>query len=137
MDSALGVGLAEPTDHGAGQRGEREPPGFVVRITLLIVHGLERLGRGQAAGKRQLIDVDLLALHRDRHEHAQARHRACPQRQLHARQCLPGAQVERRHGADEDRARHVAGSGGRRRHHVVLQDRELVLGQRGNEPLQR
>ena len=101
--------FAKPRHDPAEHRRKGERLGFVASFDSFGVHRGERLGGRDAARERELLDVDLLALHGDRHEDAERRHRTSPQRKLEPTERLVHGEVERRDRADEDGARHVAG----------------------------
>jgi hypothetical protein len=69
--SGRGLGLGDELQERSAEARVHQRAGAQDRVAALRVHALERLGRGDARGKLQLLDVDELPLERHGHEHAE------------------------------------------------------------------
>ena len=113
---------AQNFPRSGGQARPAERPRRARALAARRVERRERLGGGDAAREAELLDVDHLALHGDRHGHAEHGKEEHPREHVGQRHRGPVDEHVRGEGGDERPARGIARRARRRLHAVVLED---------------
>jgi hypothetical protein len=132
--SGISAGKVAPQgDQAAANRGDEQRSALGSRRRGAGVKAAERLGRRDAGGERQLIDVDQLPFERDGQADTQERDGGHPEAEFPAGEEPTGGERERGDRRYEARARHVAGGAGGARHRVILEQAERPVTPAGHD----